>query len=92
MFLTDVLFNSPRLRFSEAQKKAILQWGRDFGARDVPKYHAYKAFQDEMNKMVGNPVVEKKTRNGNIFYLKEIGATIAKVSKWTNSSPCSIPL
>lgn len=39
-FVTVLLFSSPRLLFSEAQKKAILSWAKEFGARDVPSLYA----------------------------------------------------
>ncbi|OBZ73364.1 hypothetical protein A0H81_07153 [Grifola frondosa] len=38
MMKTDILFSSPRLRFSRAQQEAILAWGKDLGAKRYPPY------------------------------------------------------
>lgn len=55
MFLTDVFFSSPRLRFSEAQKTAVLDWATKLGARNVPSLYAMKKCQAEILNLVGNP-------------------------------------
>ena len=80
MFLTDILFNSAHLRFSLAQKKAVLKWAADLGAPDVPKLHAIEALQRNVSETVGTPTSEKTSRRENIYYINEIGAAIAKVS------------
>jgi hypothetical protein len=79
MFLTDVLFNSPHLRFSEAQKRAVLRWGKDLGAQDVPKLHALDSFQKKMMENMGKPTSRKSSCRGNIYYINDIGDAIAKV-------------
>lgn len=53
MFLTDVLFSSPRLRFSEAQKSAVLDWATKLGAANVPSLYAIKKCQNDIVKLVG---------------------------------------
>ncbi|KAF8575930.1 hypothetical protein K439DRAFT_1623235 [Ramaria rubella] len=63
-FLTDILFNSPQLHFSRAQKRAILAWEKDLGTQLLIETR--------------NPVTKKSTCLGNIFYLNEIGAALAK--------------
>lgn len=78
MFLTDILFNSPRLRFSEAQKRAVLKWGKDLGAQDVPTLYALEKMQKELTESFGDPTSEKRTHKGSIFYINEIGAAISK--------------
>ncbi|KAG2132739.1 uncharacterized protein EDB93DRAFT_1255149 [Suillus bovinus] len=45
-FITDLLFGSTRLRFSEAQKKAVLSWAREMGAQNVPTLYALRKAQD----------------------------------------------
>ncbi|KAF8588128.1 hypothetical protein K439DRAFT_1299825, partial [Ramaria rubella] len=75
---TDILFNSPRLRFSWAQKRAILAWEKDLGAREVPTLSGLQEIQRQLLIETRNPVTKKSTRLGNIFYLNEIGAALAK--------------
>src|ERR1700744_2440044 len=79
MFLTDILFSSPRLRFSEAQKKAVLSWALQLGARDVPTYHALSQFQERLRNTIGNSVTAVTTGAGHKVYMQDIPYMIAKV-------------
>ncbi|KAJ6578993.1 hypothetical protein B0H10DRAFT_2443555 [Mycena sp. CBHHK59/15] len=76
-FLTDVLFSSPRLRFSRAQQKAVLSWARDLGAT-VPSYNKFRQTQDMLLAEVGNPTKRQASGRGNVWYLNEIGDSIKK--------------
>jgi len=67
------------LRFSGQQKRALLKWAKDLGARDVPKLSTLENIQKELNTVIGDPTTQKKSRLGNIFYINEIGSGIAKV-------------
>ncbi|GJJ10219.1 hypothetical protein Clacol_004445 [Clathrus columnatus] len=78
MFLADVLFNSPRLHFSELEKKMVLCWGKDIGAPDIPTLSGLEKIQNSLNEATGNPTTEKQTHQGNIFYISEISSAIAK--------------
>lgn len=78
MFLTDVLFSSPRLRFSRAQQKAVLAWGRDLGA-PVPTYITFRKTQGALLAEVGDPTVRQESGRGTVFYMNEIGDSIKKV-------------
>ncbi|KAG1765890.1 hypothetical protein EV702DRAFT_1283028 [Suillus placidus] len=60
-FITDLLFGSTRLRFSEAQKKAVLS-GRVKWALKI---------------CIGNPTRKVTASSGNIFYINSIGSAIA---------------
>ncbi|KAJ7796467.1 hypothetical protein B0H14DRAFT_2619943 [Mycena olivaceomarginata] len=53
-FLMDVLFGSPRLRFSRAQQKSVLSWAKELGAQ-VPSYNGFRQTQDAPLTEVGNP-------------------------------------
>ncbi|TFY78662.1 hypothetical protein EWM64_g5350 [Hericium alpestre] len=77
MFLTDVLFNAPRLRFSRAQQKAVLSWAKELGAT-VPSYYAYHQCASALKKEVGDPTRQEISTQGNVWYLNEIGDSIAK--------------
>ncbi|KAH9949290.1 hypothetical protein B0H21DRAFT_889914 [Amylocystis lapponica] len=78
MFLTDLLFSSPRLRFSEQQKAAVLTWGKELGACDVPSLGAVKRCQEHIRDLVGNPTEKVESRSGTIFYINDVGKAIAK--------------
>ncbi|EIW74161.1 hypothetical protein CONPUDRAFT_170321, partial [Coniophora puteana RWD-64-598 SS2] len=77
MFLTDLLFKSPRLRFSQAQQKAILSWAKELGAK-VPSQWALSKFQDELQDEVGDPTQKYESSRGHVFYLNSVGESIAK--------------
>jgi hypothetical protein len=79
MFLADVLFNASRLRFTRRQKRAILSFARQCGGVDVPALSALRKFQNSLNQKVGNPTSRYVSSLGNIFYLNEIGQSLAKV-------------
>ncbi|KII83510.1 hypothetical protein PLICRDRAFT_119406 [Plicaturopsis crispa FD-325 SS-3] len=78
MFLTDILFNSPRLRFSRAQQKAVLSWAKELGA-EVPAYSNLRKTQDTLTEELGDPTQHKVTDQGSPWYLNDIGQSIAKV-------------
>ncbi|KAJ7256585.1 hypothetical protein C8J57DRAFT_1649924 [Mycena rebaudengoi] len=77
MFLTDVLFSSPRLRFSRAQQQAILSWAKDLGAK-VPAYGNFRKTQAALLAEVGNPTERQESGRGTVWYLNEIGDSIKK--------------
>jgi hypothetical protein len=79
MFLTDLLFSSPRLRFSEQQKRAVLSWASQLGARDVPTYHALSRFQEHLRNTAGDSVTAVTTGAGHKVYMQDIPYMIAKV-------------
>lgn len=78
MFITHLLFSSPRLRFSEAQKKAVLGWAVSLKAPNVPTLHALKKCQSHIQQLVGNPTEKVTSLNGNVFHLNDVGSAIAK--------------
>ncbi|KAG1735638.1 uncharacterized protein EDB91DRAFT_1250472 [Suillus paluster] len=77
-YITALLFSSPRLPFSEAQKKAVLSWARELGACDVPSLYALNRVQESVRTLVGNPTEKITARSGNIFYLNNVGKAVAK--------------
>ncbi|KAJ7266782.1 hypothetical protein C8J57DRAFT_1068629 [Mycena rebaudengoi] len=78
MFLTDVLFSSPRLRFSRAQQQAVLSWAKDLGAK-VPAYGNFRKTQAALLAEVGDPTERQESGRGTVWYLNEIGDSIKKV-------------
>lgn len=76
--MTDLLFNSPRLRFSRAQQQAILLWAKELGA-NVPSYDRLRNCQAALKEATGDPTTRQESGRGNVWYLNEIGDAIAKV-------------
>ncbi|KAG1833932.1 hypothetical protein EV424DRAFT_1310764 [Suillus variegatus] len=77
-YITALLFSSPRLPFSEAQKKAVLSWAKELGAHDVPSLYALNQLQESVRMLVSNPTEKITAHLGNIFYLNDVGKAIAK--------------
>ena len=79
MFVTHLLFSSPTLRFSTAQKKAVLSWAKTLDAQGVPSLDALKKAELRIRELVGDPTERVKSSSGNVFHLNDIGKAIAKV-------------
>lgn len=77
--LTDALFSAPRLRFTRAQRRAILAWGKKLGAPGVPTLDQLTRTQARILDDVGNPTRRKLSSSGSVFYLNDIGRAIAMV-------------
>ena len=77
---TDILFSSPRLRFSREQQEAVLAWGRELGARDVPTLYAVEKFQSLALEAVGNPTKRVQAESGNVFYINSLVHAMARAS------------
>ncbi|PIL29486.1 hypothetical protein GSI_08428 [Ganoderma sinense ZZ0214-1] len=77
MMKTDILFSSSELRFSRAQKEAILAWGHDLGARDVPSLYKIEKFQKDALDACGNPTRRVQTTSGHVFYQNAVQHHIA---------------
>ncbi|KAM6489231.1 hypothetical protein JOM56_015401, partial [Amanita muscaria] len=78
LFYTDLLFSSPRLRFSRAQKKALLSWAKRLGAKGVPSLKQLEKVQILVRDLVGDPTEQVTAHSGNIFHINDIGAAITK--------------
>ncbi|KAI0040147.1 hypothetical protein FA95DRAFT_1464700, partial [Auriscalpium vulgare] len=78
MYITHLLFSSPRLQFSDAQKKAVLSWARELRAPDVPTLDAIKKCQQRIETLIGDPTEKVTAQSGNIFYINSIGKAVAK--------------
>ncbi|KAH8993098.1 hypothetical protein EDB83DRAFT_2304552 [Lactarius deliciosus] len=78
LFLTDPLFSSPRLQFSEQQKKAVLNWASQLGAPNVPTYYALSRFQEKLKNTIGDSVTALTTGMGHKVYMQDIPHMIAK--------------
>ncbi|KAJ7937734.1 hypothetical protein B0H13DRAFT_1588434 [Mycena leptocephala] len=65
MFLTDVLFSSPRLRFSRAQQQTVLSWAKELGA-NVPMYSTFRKTQATLLEEIGDPTVRQESGRGTV--------------------------
>jgi len=82
-------FWSARLPFSEAQKRAILDWAREIGMKDVPSLYSIKKWQEKIEKNVGHPTEKVTSLAGNVFYMNNIGKAIAMVSEMIWNQVCT---
>ncbi|EJF61700.1 hypothetical protein DICSQDRAFT_59881 [Dichomitus squalens LYAD-421 SS1] len=78
MMKTDILFSSQELRFSRAQKQAILSWGRDLGAENVPSLYKIEKFQADALEACGNPSKRMQTSTGQVFYQNSMHHHVAQ--------------
>ncbi|KAF8593557.1 hypothetical protein BDV93DRAFT_460862, partial [Ceratobasidium sp. AG-I] len=90
LFLIDILFNSPRIRFSWRQKQAILEFAELLGGQNLPSHYAASKYQNLPSHYAASKYqkllrerIEPSTQkfvsgSGNIFYLNEIGASLAR--------------
>ncbi|EPS97810.1 hypothetical protein FOMPIDRAFT_1031788 [Fomitopsis schrenkii] len=78
MMKTDILFSSPRLRFSREQQEAVLAWGRELGARDVPTLYSIEKFQSAALKSIGDPTRRVQADSGNVFYINSLVQAMAR--------------
>jgi hypothetical protein len=78
-FITSLLFSSPRLPFSEVQKKAVLNWAKELGVRSLPSLGAMKKCQSHLQDLVGDPTEKVTSHSGNTFYINNVAKAIAKV-------------
>ncbi|KZT66851.1 hypothetical protein DAEQUDRAFT_674262 [Daedalea quercina L-15889] len=90
MMKTDILFSSPRIRFSRSQQEAILAWGKELGAKDVPSLYALDKFQKEALDTLGNPTVKMTSASGNVWYQNSIGDGLRMVR--VNVSEYFVPI
>ncbi len=81
MMKTDILFSSPRLRFSRTQQEAVLAWGKELGARNVPSLYSLAKFQADSKRALGDPTVKVQTASGNVLYMNDPVKLLAKVSQ-----------
>ncbi|VDC03602.1 unnamed protein product [Peniophora sp. CBMAI 1063] len=79
VFLTQALFSSSHVRFSEAQKRAILDWGDAMGAVNVPTMHALDRCEKQIQSLLGMPTEQVPcAQTGSVLYRNGLDHAIAK--------------
>ncbi|KAG1762178.1 hypothetical protein EDD22DRAFT_743588, partial [Suillus occidentalis] len=76
-FVTALLFSSLHLPFSDAQKKATLNWAKELGAQNVPSLYAIKKCQKFVKDLLGQPTEKVTAQSGNTFYINNIAKAIS---------------
>lgn len=84
MYVTMLLFSSPRLRFSTALERATLGWAKIMGTKDVPSPYAVKKERQRLKTLLGNPTIKQVSGTGDVYYMNDIGSALAKVSVLLN--------
>ncbi|KAG1756925.1 hypothetical protein EDD22DRAFT_957306 [Suillus occidentalis] len=77
-FITSLLFSSPRLPFSEVQKKAVLNWAKELGVQSLPSLGVMKKCQSHLQDLIGDLTEKVTSHSGNTFYINNIVTAIAK--------------
>jgi hypothetical protein len=67
------------LRFSEAQKMAILDWATEMGTTDVPTMYAVEKCEKMLKNLMGDPTRMFKTRSGHIYYVNKVDTMLQQV-------------
>ncbi|KAF9229197.1 hypothetical protein BS17DRAFT_689609, partial [Gyrodon lividus] len=77
-FMTHLLFSSPRLCFSELQKRSILSWATALGADGLPSLHSLCKTWEQIKTLFGDPTEKVTAASGNIniFYLNSVSKAI----------------
>ncbi|KAG2147837.1 uncharacterized protein EDB93DRAFT_1240557 [Suillus bovinus] len=71
-FITSLLFSSPQLLFSEAQKKAVLNWAKELGVQSLPSLGAMKKCQSHLQDLMGDLTEKVTSHSGNVFYINRL--------------------
>lgn len=76
--ILDTLDSSPRLRLSDNQMQLIMFGMSELGVRDVPALSTFRNMQKALRRKIAVPTEEHRSSRGNVFYVNNIGALIAK--------------
>ncbi|KAG1786007.1 uncharacterized protein HD556DRAFT_1508321 [Suillus plorans] len=61
-YITTLLFSSPRLPFSEVQKKAVLSWAKELGAHDITARSGNIFYLNDVGKAIAKDYANPLTR------------------------------
>lgn len=79
-FLLDLLDSMPRMQLSNDQMRMIIFVLKECGVPDVLSLETLRRVQDGLREKGSVPTTRHETERGNIFYVNDIGAQIAKGS------------
>ncbi|KZT31574.1 hypothetical protein SISSUDRAFT_994925 [Sistotremastrum suecicum HHB10207 ss-3] len=78
MMMTDALFSAPRLRFSQKQISAVLDYAKQMGAKNVPSKDALKQFRKKCIEKLGDPTKKVRFASGNIAFVNDMHVAAAR--------------
>lgn len=86
MYITALVFSSPRLAFSSTQESLILTFARELGAQGVPTAYALKQERQQIKTLLGDPTSRLVAVTGDVYYLNDIASALAKVGPNASTS------
>ncbi|KZV70154.1 hypothetical protein PENSPDRAFT_456492 [Peniophora sp. CONT] len=79
LFLTQALFSSPQVRFSEPQKRAVLDWAEAMHTPNVPTMHALDKCEQKIQSLLGSPTERVSCpQTGSVLYRNGLDHAIAR--------------
>ena len=81
MYLLDMLDNLPRLRMSDKHLEAILFVMKESGSWDVPSLDTLRRLQHNLSDKIGVKPNRHVSADGNIYYINDIAAQVAEVTR-----------
>lgn len=59
----------------------MLRWAKELGAKKVPSLYSLEKCRKAILNKVGDPTKKSVSASGNVFYVNDVGAAIAKVRR-----------
>ena len=75
----DSIDNLPRMPISDTQMRVIIWALKECGAKDIPSFSAFRKLQKDLRAQSNISTRKFNSMIGNIFYVNDLGAIIAKV-------------
>lgn len=80
VFLMTVIFNSPRMRFSQPQQQAVHMLLTELGVPGIPSLPSLASDLSAVVSDVKEVTKRCVSAHGNVFYVNQIGSFMANVS------------
>ena len=78
--MAEMAFNSPRSPYSLPQQSGSLAMAQELaGTRNAPSLDALENARNKLSSKIGTSTLRETTADGVVWYLNEIGDSLAKV-------------